>query len=246
MSSAPSSSRTAAAAAAAAATTAGAQDMYCFNQRCYGMAVQACAGECCCSSPSATTRNVVLVGGLSQAACLNMTGSCCCWSGVAGNGAYSPSTCRTFNPQLMPAPRASSLMLSVVTSRTQAGLETPTPLMQSPSDIMNCMHSHPCSVSHGAHCHTTCHPRFVDLRTTSGFSALHYASYWGNGQVVGALLTAGADVTWPTANTSTAAPCELVACAGSTSTCTWQQGRPRICHHHDAAGACERLEGGWG
>jgi len=56
----------------------------------------------------------------------------------------------------------------------------------------------------------------VDLRTTSGFSALHYASYWGNGQVVWALLTAGADVTWPTANTSTMGPSELVACAGST------------------------------
>ncbi|KAF8055395.1 XBAT31 [Scenedesmus sp. PABB004] len=42
--------------------------------------------------------------------------------------------------------------------------------------------------------------KFVDLRSSSGFSPLHYAAFWGHSAVVRALLTAGASVLQPTAN----------------------------------------------
>ncbi|WIA17784.1 hypothetical protein OEZ85_009297 [Tetradesmus obliquus] len=42
--------------------------------------------------------------------------------------------------------------------------------------------------------------KFVDLRTTTGFSALHYTAFWGHTAVVRALLTGGASVMLQTAN----------------------------------------------
>jgi ankyrin repeat protein len=54
----------------------------------------------------------------------------------------------------------------------------------------------------------------VDLRTTTGFAALHYTAFWGHTAVVRALLTGGASVMLQTANRGRGCT-ELLVDAGS-------------------------------
>ena len=58
-----------------------------------------------------------------------------------------------------------------------------------------------------------CH-RFIDLRTATGFSALHFACCFGHLEVVKVLLQAGASVSVRTTNYDTAG--EIHCCPGST------------------------------
>jgi phosphosulfolactate phosphohydrolase-like enzyme len=55
----------------------------------------------------------------------------------------------------------------------------------------------------------------VDLRTSTGFSALHYTAFWGHAAVVRALLTGGASVMLQTANGNGRGGTELMVVAGS-------------------------------
>jgi ankyrin repeat protein len=55
----------------------------------------------------------------------------------------------------------------------------------------------------------------VDLRTNTGFSALHYTAFWGHTAVVRALLTGGASVMLQTANGGGRGCTELLVDAGS-------------------------------
>jgi ankyrin repeat protein len=57
---------------------------------------------------------------------------------------------------------------------------------------------------------------FVDLRTRTGLSALHYAAFWGSTGCVRALLTAGASVSQQLV-TSPRRQCELPVHSGSTA-----------------------------
>lgn len=68
-------------------------------------------------------------------------------------------------------------------------------------------------LTHARHNHS--HRRFIDLRTSTGFSALHHAAFWGYAGVARVLMAAGADALLMTATSSTTEGFELVASGGS-------------------------------
>lgn len=59
--------------------------------------------------------------------------------------------------------------------------------------------------------------RYVDLCTSTGFAALHYAAFWGHTSTLRALLVAGANSMLPTANGLGSTSTELLVDTGNTA-----------------------------